>query len=179
MNSQFKVPEWYDPENNIIGRLDAQEGDVFKAWNIFTGERIPVVTSYKLFGMGAVETKWCHKVRFGKDGLDEENHLLLDPDSKYRYYKISRFARLGRPLQKFDKVTYDYNYYTWVIVDFDEDRNQYKCVNGVEYRWFKKKELTIIESLTPPKTIKEQITCILNKIARTKIMKAITGLFVG
>ena len=182
MNLQFKVPEWYDPDGNVIERLYATEGDVYEAWDVFRGEKIPCIIGYKFVGMGAVDAKWCRKVRFGKDGLDEDNHLLIDPDSKYQYHKISRIARFvefGRSLSKFDKVNCEFNYHTWVIVDYDEDRDRYKCVNGTEYRWFERGDITLIESLTPPKTIKEQIKCILNKIAHTKIMRAITGLFVG
>jgi hypothetical protein len=177
MNLQFKVPEWYDPEGNVIERLYATEGDVYEAWDVFRGEKIPCIIGYKFVGMGAVDAKWCRKVRFGKDGLDEDNHLLIDPDSKYQYHKISRIARIGRTVQKFDKVEYEYNLFTWVVYDIFDDK--VKATNGIEYRIFDKDKITIIESLTPPKTIKEQIKCILNKIAHTKIMRAITGLFVG
>ena len=49
----------------------------------------------------ATETKWGDKVIFGKDGLDEENHLLLDPTSKYHYHKIPHLARIGISLQMY------------------------------------------------------------------------------
>ena len=41
MNLQFKVPEWYDPEGNVIERLYATEGDVYEAWDVFRGRRSP------------------------------------------------------------------------------------------------------------------------------------------
>lgn len=31
MNSPFKVPEWYDPEDNIVRDLNWENGDVFEA----------------------------------------------------------------------------------------------------------------------------------------------------
>lgn len=179
MKLPFKVPEWHDPEGNVIERLYATEGDVYEAWDVFRGERVPCVVGINGFNIHAVETRWGKKAYFGKDGLDEDNNLLLDPASKYKYYKIPRFARFGRSISLYDKVLCDYNSYKWVVFDIDESAGRYKCTNGFEYRWYSKKDLTLIESLTPLKTIKEQIRCILNKIARTKIIRAITGLFVG
>lgn len=179
MNLPFKVPEWYDPDKNIIIDLDWDSSDVFEAWNVFYGERVPCVVGINGFNIHTVETRWGKKARFRKDGLDEDNNLLLDPASKYKYYKIPRFARFGRSISLYDKVLCYYNSYKWVVFDIDESAGRYKCTNGFECRWYSKKDLMLIKSLTPPKTIKEQIRCILNKIARTKITKAITGLFVG
>ena len=178
MSLQFEVPEWYDPNKNLIIDLDWNTSDVFEAWNVITGERIPCVVGSNSLRLHATETKWGDKVIFGKDGLDEENHLLLDPTSKYHYHKIPRFARIGRSLQMYDKVKWEYSSYIWIIIKEDEDSRTVKVTNGFDYRWFDKDKLTLIESLTPPKTIKEQISCVLNKIARTKIITAISGLCV-
>lgn len=177
--SKFEVPEWYDPNKNLIIDLDWNTSDVFEAWNVITSERIPCVVGSNSLRLHATETKWGDKVIFGKDGLDEENHLLLDPTSKYHYYKISRIARFGRSLQLYDKVDWEYSSFIWIIIKEDEDHRMVKVTNGFDYRWFDKDELTLIESLSPPKTIKEQISCALNKIARTKIITAISGLFAG
>ena len=177
MNSLFKVPEWYDPDKNMVRTLTWDQYDVFNAWSLITGEVIPCVVGFVGISLRAVETKWGKRVCFNYTGSDADNHLVIDPNSKYEYFPISRLARIGRPVQKFDKVEYEYNSFTWVVYDIFEDR--VKATNGLEYRIFDKDKITIIESLTPPKTIKEQIKCILNKIARTKITKAITGLFVG
>lgn len=177
MNSPFKVPEWYDPEDNIVRDLNWENGDVFEAWDLITGEVIPCVVGFVGISLRAVETRWGGKVCFNYTGSDADNHLVIDPNSKYKYFKISRYARIGRAVQKYDKVEYAYNSFTWVVYDIFDDK--VKATNGLEYRIFDIDKITIIESLTPPKTIKEQIKCILNKIAHTKIMKAITGLFVG
>ena len=173
----FKVPEWYDPDKNMTRVLDWSQYDVFEAWDLITGEVIPCVVGFVGISLRAVETRWGKRVCFNYTGSDSDNHLVIDPNSKYKYFPISRYARIGRTVQKFDKVEYEYNLFTWVVYDIFDDR--VKATNGIEYRIFDKDKITIIESLTPPKTIKEQIKCILNKIARTKIIKVITGLFVG
>lgn len=179
MNSPFKVPEWYDPDKNIIIDLDWDSSDVFEARDTVRGDKVPCVVGINGVRIHAIETRWGKKAYFGKDGLDEDNNLILDPASKYKYYKIPRLARFGRSISLYDKVLCDYNSYKWVVFDVDESAGRYKCTNGFEYRWFERGDINLIESLTPPKTIKEQIKCVLNKIARTKIIRAITGLFVG
>lgn len=177
MNSQFKVPEWYDPDKNMTRTLSWNQYDVFEAWDLITVEVIPCVVGFVGIKLRAVETRWGRRVCFNYTGSDADNHLVIDPNSKYHYYKISRYERIGRTVQMFDKVEYEYNFFTWVVYDIFDDK--VKVTNGVESRIFDKDKITIIESLTPPKTIKEQIKCILNKIAHTKIMRAITGLFAG
>lgn len=177
MNSPFKVPEWYDPDKNLVRTLTWDQYDVFEAWDLVTGEVIPCVVGFVGISLRAVETRWGRKVCFNYTGSDADNHLVIDPNSKYHYYKISRYARIGRPVQKFDKVEYAHNRFTWVVYDIFDDK--VKATNGIEYRIFDKDKITIIESLTPPKTIKEQIKWVLNKIAHTKITKVITGLFAG
>ena len=177
MNSPFKVPEWCDPDKNMTRTLNWDQYDVFDAWDLITGEVIPCVVGFVGISLRAVETRWGKRVCFNYTGSDADNHLVIDPNSKYHYYKISRYARIGRTVQKYDKVEYECNLFTWVVYDIYDDK--VKVTNGVESRVFDMDKVNIIESLTPPKTIKEQITCILNKIAHTKIMKVITGLFVG
>ena len=177
MNSLFKVPEWYDPDKNMTRALDWVQYDVFEAWDPITGEVIPCVVGFVGISLRAVETRWGRRVCFNYTGSDADNHLVIDPNSKYHYYKISRYARIGRTVQKFDKVECEYNFFTWVVYDIYDDK--VKVTNGVESRTFDIGKVTIIESLTPPKTIKEQIKCILNKIARTKTIKVISGLYAG
>ena len=177
MNSLFKVPEWYDPDKNMVRTLNWDQYDVFEAWDLVTGEVIPCVVGFVGISLRAVETRWGKRVCFSCAGSDADNHLVIDPNSKYKYFKISRYARIGRTVQKFDKVEYAHNLFTWVVFDIFDDK--VKVTNGVEYRIFDKGDITIIESLTPPKTIKEQIKWVLNKIAHTKITKVITGLFAG
>ena len=42
MNLPFKVPGWYDPDKNMTRSLDWGQYDVFEAWDLITGEVIPV-----------------------------------------------------------------------------------------------------------------------------------------
>ena len=179
MNSPFKVPEWYDPEDNIVRDLYWENGDVFEAWDTITGDKVLCVVGTVSFRIHAVESKHCSRCYFERDGLSEESQLLIDPKSRYEYYEISGFARHNREIQPFDRISVNYRFNKWVVLEINKRDKTVKATNGFECRWFNFDCITIEESITPPKTIKEQIKCILNKIAHTKIIKAITGLFVG
>lgn len=180
MNLPFKVPEWYDPNSNIVRDLNWEAGDVFEAWDTITGAKVRCVVGTLSFRIHAVESKHCSRCYFERDGLSEESQLLIDPKSRYEeYHEISGFARYNGEIQPFDKIGVNYRFNKWVVLEVDKRDKTVKATNGFGCRWFSFDCITIEESLTPPKTIKEQIKCILNKIAHTKIIKAITGLFVG
>lgn len=178
-HNSFKVPDWYDPDKNIVRDLDWESGDVFEAWNTITGDKVRCVVGTVSFRVHAVESKHCGRCYFERDGLSGESQLLIDPKSRYEYHEISGFARRNREIQLFDKISVNHRFLRWVVLEIDKRDKTVKATNGFECRWFSFDCITIEESLTLPKTIKEQIKCDLNKIAHTKIMKAITGLFVG
>lgn len=81
---------------NLIIDLDWDSSDVFEAQDTVRGDKVPCVVGINGVRIHAIETRWGKKAYFGKDGLDEDNNLILDPASKYKYYKIPRFARFGR-----------------------------------------------------------------------------------
>ena len=181
MRLPFKNPDWYDPEKNFIVDLDWRSSDVFEAWDTITGERVPCVVGSNFIRLYATDARWGNKVVFENDGLCEEHHLLIDPDSLYQYYPISRYARFieRRKVQLYDKVEVDYSIHKWIVYKIDERSQKVSVTNGDSRRAFEISEIEIVESLTKPKTFKEQIKCVLSRIAHTKIIKAITGMFAG
>lgn len=59
--SKFEVPEWYDSNKNLIIDLDWNTSDVFEAWNVITGERIPCVVGSNSLRLHATETNGAIK----------------------------------------------------------------------------------------------------------------------
>ena len=58
MNLLFKVPEWYDPDKNIIIDLDWDSSDVFEAQDTVRGDKVPCVVGINGVRIHAIETRW-------------------------------------------------------------------------------------------------------------------------
>lgn len=66
MKLPFKVPEWHDPDKNIIIDLDWDSSDVFEARDTVRGDKVPCVVGINRFRIHAIETRWGKKGLFWK-----------------------------------------------------------------------------------------------------------------